>query len=363
MPLPSAFPQATTSRATFVYPRIRYGTTPITIDIPDGAIAHAPQRTGLRGENVVASGKREYLEGRVEESVTLDLLCGPDALDMLERFFSDHAWKGEQFQLWVDRFTGSCWLFNDSLKDQNGLTLTLSSGSATYGDAAGGRGIVLSGGQYLSVALAQASAATPTGFDDPLAITEGLLVLDLAPDFAGNDGTLHYLLDTTGTSTNRLSIYKTAANALTLEIRDGAGGSKTKSGAVSWAADARVQILASWATDGTLRLWVAIAGGAFTELTTAGGAGTGILGALPTTLSIGAENDGTDAAPGTYDTVFFLKRAFPDPHRTFDQHGAKPLHRNYFPTAELVTPIYQPQRWSPTAGIWRWPLSVRLGVA
>lgn len=350
-------------KAKFLYPRIAYSTQTMDFVIP--AMNYAPLITAMRGVNMTVDGHMETLWNRNEEVAQLDLVCEPEQVQRLRWFFMDHAGRGAQFRLWVDRFTGSCWAFEDTRRDQNGLTLTFNGGGTeTYGDyhslVPGHRGIVLSGAQYLSVATAQASAGTPTGYDDPLERTEGILNVEFRPTFAGNDSALHHIIDTSGTTANRLMLYKTAANALTFEIRDAAAGVKSKAASVSWSANERVHIIASWTTAGVLTAWYSLAGGAFTELTTAAGAGTGLITTLGTTLYIGAENDATDLALGTYDKVAFFKRAFSNPLLLFDE---TPVERNHYPYAELIAPSYQPQVYTYGNPARRWPLTVRNGVA
>jgi hypothetical protein len=349
---------------TALYPRLVYGA--ITLDFNEAATMATPEEARPRAVNLTDDGHAEYLAGpRLEETGVLELFCEQEQALALRWFMRDHGGLGEQFKLWIDRFTGSCWLFEDSLRDQNLLVFThrvgaSASGTATYAAATTGRGVSLSGTQNLAVATAQASAATPTGFDDPLSKAEGVIVLDCKPTWAGNDGVLHRILDTTGPN-NRLSIYKTAANNLVLEITDNAGGVKSKSGAVSWAANARVQIVASWDTAGVLRFYLATVSGAFAELTTAAGAGTGLITTLGATLCLGANTDGTEAANGVYDTLMIATKAWADPHLTVASF--RPIDRNHYPYAEIVTPTYRPARWFPSRHLYRWPLHVRNGIA
>jgi hypothetical protein len=344
----------------YQYPKIRYGTPAITRAFVQAAVTYAPTETAERGENRAYGGRTEYLFSRIEEACQVDFICQPDELAQLRWFFEDHAAKGKQFELWIDRHTGSVWGFEDTLRDQNALLLVLNSGSAAYAAATNGRGLVLGAAQSLSVATAQASAATPTGFDDPLLKDEGILVVEVAPTWAGTDGLLHRLVDTSGTTANRLSLYKTAGNLLIFEILDAAGGAKNKQGAVTWAANTRVRIVASWSAAGALALWYATGTGAFTELTTAGGAGTGIITTLGATLYIGSDNAAANFAPGTYDTVAIFKRAFAAPLTLADY---RPTWRNYYPYAELTARQYQPQRLLPSTPIYRWPLVIRNGLA
>jgi hypothetical protein len=349
---------------TFSYPRLRYspqtGVT-ITRDFREAVVAFLPTEIAERTVNRTASGKAEYLFSRIEETVRVDLRCEAAEMMWLRRFFRDHGAKGAPFEFWIDRHTGSCWMFEDSLEDQNGLAMTLSTGSASYADAAERRGISLSGSQFLSVALAQSSATTRTGYDDPLDRTQGVVVIDFVPSWSGNDGVLHYVLDTSGPN-NRLSILKTSGNLLTFRVTDNAGGQRERSGAVSWPATTRVILVASWATDGTLRFLRSEDGGAtWTDMTTASGTGTGVLSALPATLYLGAQNDGTALSNGVYDTVAFFKRAFADPHRTLARY--LPVWRNYFPYAELVPQQFEMVRLVPGRLIWQWPLILRNGVA
>ena len=113
------------------YPRFKWGSPTVTTDIVEPAvIAMTRNETGLRGQNIVASGKAEYLFGRIEEAAQLQLMCEQDQLAALRWFTRDWAGQGKQFQAWIDRFTGSCWLFENNLKDQNGLALTLNGGYA-----------------------------------------------------------------------------------------------------------------------------------------------------------------------------------------------------------------------------------------
>ncbi len=345
---------------TFSYPKIRYGTAPvITRMFREAAVAFITPMLAERTENRMASGKTEYLFSRIEETARVDMLCEPDELAQLRWFFEDWGSRGKQFEFWIDRWTGSVWMFDDTRRDQNKLTLALSTGSEAYADTVNGRGIVLSTGQYLSVALAQASAGTKTGYDDPLDKAEGEIVVDWKPAFAGGDSTLHVIVDTTG-GNNRLQLRKTATNTLVLEITDNAGGVKSVAGSVAWNSGDRVQIVARWDTGGGLALWYAVNGGAFVQLTTAAGAGTGIITTLPATLYIGANNAGASAALGTYDTVAIFKRAFANPLSVLPSY--RPMWRNYFAYAELQR-AWQPTRVTPGRLIFAWPMLVRQGTA
>lgn len=343
-------------RPTFFYPRFKYGTPAVTLDIPEPVIAFLPQpasTVGLATENRVASGKTETLFGRLEESCGLVLRCEADMLQALRWMCEDSAFRGNQFQAWVDRFTGSCWMFENNLKDQNGLAFTPLT-APDYAAASVGTGVVLSG-NYLTVPLAQASAGTPTGYDDPLSKDEGVLVIDFKPAFPTSSGSLHCMLDMSG-SINRMSLYKTAASFLILEIVDNSGNSKTLAGSPVWSANDRVTVIASW-NNGTLGLWVAINGGAFAALTTLAGS-TGILTTLATTLYIGAASSGANPAVGTYDTVAFFKRAFSNP---LTLANWRPWRRNYFPYGEVVGRQFAPQRVSFARPIDDWPLIFRNG--
>jgi hypothetical protein len=345
--------------ATYSYPKMVYGSPAITRTFQETAINYLTPMLAERGEKRMSDGHMEYLFSRFEETARVDLICQAHEYAQLRWAVRDWLGRGKQFQFWIDRYTGSCWSFDDTLRDQNELLLSLSAGSAVYADTtAPGRGIVLTTGQYLSVALAQASAGTKTGFDDPLDIAEGTTVVDFKPAFASSDSTLHVILDTSG-SVNRLQLRKTAANTLFFEITDAAAGVKSMSGAVTWAANDRVHIMATRSTVGVLTLAYAVNGGAFTALTTGAGAGTGLLTALPTTLYIAATNAAATPALGTYDTVAFFKKAFPTPTITLKDY--LPVWRNYFPYAEHQA-AFQPERVTASRAIWRWPVLLRNGT-
>ena len=346
-------------RPTHLYPRIKYGSPAVTIDFTQGAtrIPTILPYTAQRGENPVASGKVEYLFSRDEERVGLVLRYEQDLYAAIRNALKDGGLAaGAQFNFWVDRFTGSCWTFENSLKDQNGLAWTLGGGSSSYVDGAVGKALSLSGSFTMSTPLAQASASTPTGFDDPLDYREGVIVLDVAPAFASSDGTLHFFLDAALGGNNRLFLAKNAGNETVLQITDSAGGVKSVRGTPAWANGERIVLVASWTTAGALALWISVNGGAFVALTTASGAGTGIMSALPTTLFLG-NTAGTDRAAGTYDTLAIFKRAFSTPHLSLA--GFRPVERNYFPYAELTDSSYKPARFVLTLPIWDWPITVR----
>jgi hypothetical protein len=354
----------TVYRPTSLYPRLKYAGS--TMDFRHGVADWLPSGQGLRGANFTSPrtdgpGKIEYLYGGFEEACQLTLVCAPAQYAQLRRVFQDSLVTGTAFEVWIDRFTASCWLLSETLRDQNGLPLSLNTGTAAYVDVPSGRGLDLASDQGLSVAIAQASAGTPTGYDDPIRKDEGVLLLDFWPDFAAGDGTDHVLIDTTGTTANRLRLTKTAADALTFEILDAAAGSKTVSGTPTWAAEAHVEIVLRWTTAGDLQLWYAVDGGAFTALTTAGGAGTGILGALGTSLHVGSDNAAADFAPGIYEALVIYTRAFANPH-----HGLRTWRatwRTYFGTAEVTGTGWQPVRHSLDPQLYIWPLTIRLGAA
>ena len=346
--------------ATSLYPRLRYGTPAVTMDFLLGLSEWLPSAQQLRGANLTASGKIEYLNGRLEEACALTVVCEPPQYSQLRRAFEDVLAPGAQFEVWIDRFTGSCWQFGETLKDQNGLALALNTGSAAYVDGTNGRALSLGGSQRLSVATAQASAGTRTGFDDPLFKTEGVVFVDFKPTWAATDSAQHYIVDTSGTTANRLRVYKTAANALLLEILDAAAGSKIMAGNPTWAANDRVEIIARWTSAGALQLWYAVNGGAPIELTTGSGAGTGLITTLGATLYIGSDNAAANFAPGVYQGVAFQTRAFPNPQQGL--RNWRTVWRNYFPYAELTGTGWQPQRFLLDPEIWTYPLVIRNGV-
>jgi hypothetical protein len=350
-------------RPTSIYPRLRYGSPAVTLDFLEGVAEWLPSSQGLRGANLVASGEIEYLYGRLEEAVSLTVVCLPSQYSQLRRAMEQQLVAGLQFDAWVDRFTGSCWMFAEHLADQNGLELALNSGSASYVDIGEthGRGLSLGASQRLSVAIAQASATpTKTGFDDPISKAQGVLLVDFRPTWASTDGAQRYLVDTSGTTSNRLRLYKTTGNVMRFEILDASAGSKIVSGSPTWAANDRVEIMARWTPAGALQLWYAVNEGPFVELTSASGAGTGILGALGTNLYLGSENDGTDFAPGVYQGFIVYTHAFDRPQ--VGLRAWRPVWRNYFPYAELTGTGWQPSRVSLDPMIWSYPIVLRAGV-
>jgi hypothetical protein len=352
-------------KPTFLYPRIKFGSPAVTIDAaePTSRIPTTVPYTGLRGSNTVASGKTEYLFGRDEEQVGIALRCEQDQLAALRWFVQDFAKFGSQFQAWVDRNTGSCWPFENNLKDQNGLAMTLTGITAAYTAGVVGTAISLAGAYSLSVPLAQASAATLTGFDDPLSAAEGVLVVDVSPAFASSDGVLHHFLATSGTA-NRFFLSKNASNALIFQINDATDTAKATSGAVTWSTGQRVVIVASWNPSGTLRLWYSTTPGTFTELTTSTGAGTGLMSALPTTLFVGSDATPANRAAGTYDTLSFFKSTYGGLTDRAVQGlaGYRVVERTYFPYAELLAAQFQPARVVLGRPIWDWPMMFKNGV-
>ena len=344
-----------------LYPRIRYGAPAVTLDVTGPVPSFQPGSGVQRGVNVAGGGQSEYLYGRLEEVMAAELLCETDLIMEFRRFFETVAGPGQSFQFWLDRFQGSCWTFDGSLLDQNGLRLALhGGGSESYAATSQGRGLVLGSGQYLSCLLAQASAATPTGYDDPLDKAEGIVVVDFVSGFNPGDSLNHFLLDVVSAAdSNRLRLYKDSANNLVFEITDSAGDPKWKYGPASWASGQRVTVVARWKTDGTLHAWASIAGGAFGALPTAGGPGTGILSVLPTTVLVGTDKTLTSPGPGTYDLLAFCKKAWDDPAPTGTLAAYVPWWRNHFPTAELMDVGFAPPRLAPGRQIWRWPLRLR----
>jgi hypothetical protein len=334
------------------YPRFRSG--PVTLDLPDPVLI-LPQPaplTALVAENIVATGQREVLLGRLEEAIGISARIEPEVVARFLGILNASDLWGSSFQFWLDRFTGSCWLFNDTLKDQNGLALTLGAGSAlTYADTAAGRGVVLAGTNYLTVATAQASAATPTGYDDPLLASEGVLVVDFKPSWAAADSTEHNIVVIGG-----FTLYKDTSDRLVFQT--GANAGDNVSGAVSWAANARVQIVAEWFADGTRALWYAVNAGSFTALTSSSGSPAVVI--VGATLYIGANASGANRALGTYDTIAFYKRAYANPHLTLASN--RPWRRNHFPYAALIDRTLAPTRVSNTRDVYDLALTIRHGV-
>jgi hypothetical protein len=352
-------------KPTFLYPRIKFSSPAITIDPaePTSRIPTITPYTGLRGVNTVASGRTEYLFGRPEEQVGLVLRCEQDQLAALRWFVQDFAARGNQFNAWVDRYTGSCWVFENNRKDQNGFALTLNGGGIeTYVATTNGTGIVLSGAQYLTAALAQASASTPTGYDDPMLKSEGVLVVDFKPAFTSTDGVEHYMVTGGPNGVNSWSLFKNTSNELVWQIVDGTNTAKNRyfSPAPTWTTGDRLQIVALWTAAGVLEHYAAVNSGAWSTAGSASGAGTGILGTLPTTLGIGALITGASLAPGTYDTVAFFKKAFANPQLSLANF--RPIERNHYPYAELTAAAFQPARVTLGRPIWDWPIMFRNGV-
>jgi len=351
-------------RPTSLYPQIIYGSPAVTINFLEGVADFLPSSQGLRGANLVSTGEIEFLFGRLEEACSLTVVCLASQYAQLRRAIEQSLVTGTQFEARVDRFTGSCWLFGESLTDQNGLALVLNTGTAAYVDIGEthSRGLSLGATQRLSVTIAQASATpTKTGFDDPLSKSEGILLLDFRPTWASNDNTQRYLIDTSGTTSDRLRLYKTTGNVLRFEVLDAAAGSKIISGSPTWSANDRVEIMARWTSAGALSLWYAVNGGAMIALSSASGAGTGVLGALGATLYVGSENDATDFSPGVYQGLVFYTRAFSDPQEALRLW--RPVWKNYFPYAELTGTGWQPARYALDPQIWSWAIVIRSGVA
>lgn len=353
-----------TPKPTMFYTRFKYGSPAITVDIDEPVMGFLPSpalTSGLAGENTVATGKREVLFGRLEEACGLVLRCEADTLMRLRWMAEDSAFRGNQFQAWVDRFTGSCWMFENNLKDQNGLVLTLSSGSQSYATASTGIGIVLTSTQYLSVASAQSSAGTPTGYDDPFLKDEGVVLIDWKAAFAATDNAEdRFFIDSTPASNCRLSVFKDTSARLTLQVIDSTNTAQLVRGTVAWSVSDRVQIIAAWSSAGALSLWYAVNGGAFTALTTASGAGTGLMATLPSTLAIGAGFSGSNLTLGTYDTVAIFKRAFADPLQLVKW---RPWRRNYFPYGEAAQRQFAPVQVNFATPVWDWPIVFRNGKA
>ncbi len=107
--------------------------------------------------------------------------------------------------------------------------------------------------------------------------------------WAGNDGVDHYLLDTTVSGTNRVFLYKTAANVLTLRVNDAAGANKNRTinvDAANWPAGTMKAIAGSLTADNTMRLAL---GGTLS----AAGAGAGVREtAIGANLYAGTSNGG-----------------------------------------------------------------------
>lgn len=124
--------------------------------------------------------------------------------------------------------------------------------------------------------------------------TAGCVAMKRSPvNWNGNDGRQHTLFDTTAVSNCRIRCYKSTANTLIFSIFDAAGAEKTVAGDVSAliTAGTAFTVGCRWAADGTMGLKIGT-----TNLTTAGGVGTGILASSPTPTFWGSDNASANQA-------------------------------------------------------------------
>ncbi len=312
---------------TFMYPRIKYGTPSIVIDIPDALQTVTPLSGVVSSSKISSNGTKETLFIRRESLAQFVLQwLQPWTLARLKEFFDTHAGKGKQFEFWLDRFTGSRWDFADSLKDQNGQALIVV-GAEAYNDSTQGRAFDFVAGNELSVIATDGVH---------LAKEEGCITLRVKPDWAGNDGVLHYFIDIgVGASANRLAIYKTVANDLVFEVINAGGTSRKRQVAVSWSSNTEQRITVRWKTNGTLDLWLN-----GVQATTSSGTG-GVVTVLGPTLNIGSDLSQANKATGDYDLVAFYMRAFDDP-LVLENNPIET--RSYFSKAELEDKQFLPVR-------------------
>ncbi|MDZ4340443.1 MAG: hypothetical protein U1B94_09575 [candidate division NC10 bacterium] len=350
---------------TAKYPRILYdpGTGLVTLDLEDGVAADGGEFQFPLGAGQIAfNGTREYNFFRSEETRQIALQWGhayksgastvpPGALaGRIKKLLEDHANKGKQFEVLVNRFQGAVFEFDGVLTDENRNAVTYTPGGATYATSPFDKALTIAAADHVEIPRVPATNAPR------LIATEGLILILVKPTWAGNDGVLHTLLDCGGPTTNRLRIRKTLANDLELEVLDNAAGSRKVAVAVSWSAATWQAIIGIYRTDGTLELWLNE-----TQVGTPSGAGTGILNSLGATFFLASDTAGADRAAGDYERLALYTRGY-----TINSRMAAVLKeavtrdRNYYATAELMQPT-SPQRVHQQVELYQMPLLIRKG--
>lgn len=360
---------------TSKYPRIIYspnGGASRTIDGPDPLLSDAgPQFVSIGGSQISTSGVLERSVFRGDEMRRMVWQWGYDAqraaaedprpagtlTAQLNQFLSLVA-DGSvgQFELLVNRFQGAVFEFLDTLADENANVGTVDGDPITYADSEFDTALVLTSGNHLEIPRVPATNAPR------LIPAEGTIVLIMVPAFTGDDSAQHTLLNCQVSAlTNQLSIKKDAANDLNFTIYDptsGEGGRKTIGGAVNWTAGTRQVIVVSYQPDGTLQFF--LNGQAFGAPS---GAGTGILGAMGTEITLGSDLTlGLNPAPGDYERLALYTKGYTlTPSVAEVLARAVTTDRNYFAKAELVEAT-QPQRVNALSSLYQMPLVIRKGV-
>src|SRR5262249_55291793 len=150
-------------------------------------LTQPPNMAQLVAENLVATRQREVLYGGLDESLGFQARVEAGTLQRLRWFLRDHD-RGP-FPFWLNRHQGSAWLFEDSLTDQNGYALhTANTFPAAYADTALGRGVSVTGTDYLI------GDTQPSGYDSVFNKDEGVLVVDGVPSAPSTDGVDRFIV-------------------------------------------------------------------------------------------------------------------------------------------------------------------------
>jgi hypothetical protein len=127
----------------------------------------------------------------------------------------------------------------------------------------------------------------------------------------------------------------------------------------TWEAGQGLELVARWGADGTLTAWYAVDAGTFIKMEQLDVTGNGLMSALPPRLLIGARNDQSGRAAGTYESVTFWKRAWSGdtPWRLFA--ARRPVWRNYYGRGELLSAEFEPDRPVLSRHLWRVTVNLR----
>jgi hypothetical protein len=338
-----------------------------TVDFNDPLQADVPEFDPALGGSIAETvGSREALAMRVDEVKTIitSPLRGFDAA-RVERWLRENALLGRQCEFYITRTLRAWWGFDDdtALDNNRGNEFRngLWTGSAlAYADVALGRGVTLPSAGILQASLVSTlPGGSGNSFFGP---TEGDLVLVVKPDYAGNDGAEHLLLDccvATATGKNRLRIVKRSDNVLAISYFDSTTQTSVLELAVTWNANTEHTLLIEWgATNAAFRAmldgaeivtrrypkWrsgngVLCGNGAKSGETQAGASGSEtVMSASPDTVVLGSDPGGLGGrGSGTYGMLAVYRATFaaalPSALTTFYYPW-----RSYFPKGELADP-------------------------
>lgn len=340
---------------TNLYPRAFWtGSLSVDAALPIGA---APPAFNVnKVENYAASGLRETIVIRREETRNLGFQA-VEALETAEwRSFMDYAISGNQFEFLLDRFTGPVVTFANTIKDQDLAGVASMTSVPSYQVATGQRGLIAVPGSFSLLALTNVGSENHT-----LTHSQGTFVLSAVCSFtpAGEQRTLF-----------DVRCANAAANGFLLDVQSGmvrwtgytsTGSQWTRAISMAWPAGAAVTFFGQWLATKSMNLLVAVQGSATITATFDLVGSAGVPGSFTTLANTLALFNRIATTAGSLAGVLlmagFFRAAYDDPTALASHF---PIGRNYYSKCELLNAVaFTPARQNPGVDQWDFAMMIR----